>query len=148
MLDFHGLNGDLPAGRWSPNRYQQIRSLRFGASLQIAWDAYLDQLDLFEQLQTRLKTALQALSRKARYHPAVQTKQSYAGVGWLSAIRFTLEWGAMTRFPSGKHLAGFTGLTSREFSTGETVRRGRITGTSPWQIRAWLVPCAWRAITT
>jgi len=71
---------------------------------------------------------------------------SSPGIGWLTAIRLTLEWGDLRRFPTGKHIASFTGLTSREYSTGDTVRRGRITGQSAEQVRSWLIECAWRAI--
>jgi transposase len=52
----------------------------------------------------------------------------------------------MFRFKTGKHIASFTGLTSREYSTGETIRRGRITGQSSVNVRSWLIECAWRAI--
>jgi transposase len=37
-------------------------------------------------------------------------------------------------------------LTCREYSTGDTIRRGRITGQSSEYVRAWLIECAWRAI--
>lgn len=67
-------------------------------------------------------------------------------MGWLSAIRFTLEWGEMSRFTTRKRFSSFTGLTSSEYSTGDTVRRGRITGQSSERVRAWLIQCAWRAI--
>jgi len=52
----------------------------------------------------------------------------------------------MLRFRTGKHIASYTGLTSREYSTGDTVRRGRITGQSSEYIRSWLIECAWRAV--
>ncbi len=52
----------------------------------------------------------------------------------------------LSRFPDGKHLASYTGLTSGEYSTGETIHRGRITGQGNAQVRAWLIQCAWRAV--
>jgi len=52
----------------------------------------------------------------------------------------------MNRFSNGKKMASFTGLTSSEYSTGEKVHRGRITGQSSKQVRVWLIQCAWRAI--
>jgi len=146
FLDVHGLNATLPAGRWTATQYQRLRAWQLGPGLQTALDVYLAQLDQLESLATHLKATLRQISRKPRYQAAVHAKESCPGIGWFSAIRLTLEWGEMTRFPSGKHLAAFTGLTSREYSTGETVHRGRITGASPWQVRAWLVQCAWRSL--
>ena len=57
-----------------------------------------------------------------------------------------MEWGDLSRFKTGKHIADYTGLTSSEYSTGDSRHQGRITGQSPSQIRSWLIQCAWRAI--
>jgi len=114
--------------------------------LRICLDVYLQELDFFQVAKKKLREALQALCRKERYATAVRVKSSAPGIGWLTAIRLTLEWGDMRRFPTGKHIASFTGLTSREYSTGDTVRRGRITGQSSTHIRSWLIECAWRAV--
>jgi transposase len=56
-----------------------------------------------------------------------------------------LEWGEDigSRFASGKSLACFAGLTQSEFSTGESIRKGRITRQGRGCIRAWLIQCAW-----
>lgn len=146
FLDFHGLNGELPAGAWSETRYHEVRHLQLSASLQLSLDAYLEILEHLQTVKSKLLIALKGLCDKDRYHRSVQIKQSCSGVGWLSAIRFTLEWGEMSRFGDGKRLASFVGLTSREYSTGETIRRGQITGQGNAQVRAWLIQCAWRAI--
>jgi transposase len=60
------------------------------------------------------------------------------------AIRLVLEWGEdLTRFNNGKKFASFVGFAPKEFSTGESIRRGRITGQSNPFIRAWLIECGW-----
>jgi len=146
FLDFHGLNGGFPAGAWRSSHYRALRDLRLSTPLQISLDAYLRLLSELESLRTALTKELKVLSEKERYRAAVRIKQSCPGVGWLSAIRFTLEWGELSRFAGGKQLAAFTGLTSREHSTGEAVRKGRITGQGNGQVRAWLIQCAWRAL--
>ena len=152
FLDFHGLNDGFPAGAWKDSYYKQLYHLKLSDSLQVSLDCYLHHLKELEQLRAKLMKELQALCKKARYCKSVRIKKSSPGVGWLSAIRFTLEWGNMTRFSNGKKrtrppgMASFTGLTSSEYSTGEKVRRGRITGQSSKQVRVWLIQCAWRAI--
>jgi transposase len=116
FLDYHGLNQGFAAGEWKKSDYQRVKDLLL---------------------------ALKALCRKERYRQSVEIKQSFPGVGWLSAIRLTLEWGKMTRFGSGKKLASFVGLASREHSSGEQVHRGRITAQGSGIVRAWLIQCAW-----
>jgi transposase len=146
FLDFHGLNEDLRPGAWNPSDYQLLRNLELGGSLQLSLDVFLEELDKLVQLRRRLMKELMRLSKKDRYCQSVKLKQSSPGIGWLSAIRFTLEWGDLSRFKSGKHLGSYIGFTSSEYSTGDTVRRGRITGQGRGQVRAWLIQCAWRAI--
>lgn len=146
FLDFHGLNGDMPSGRWGPREYERARDLKLDVSLQVAFDTYFHLLDELTKTRYHLVKQLHMLSRKERYRASVDSKKGCPGVGWLSAIRFTLEWGDMSRFTSRKRFASFTGLTSSEYSTGITVHRGRITRQSSERVRAWLIQCAWRAI--
>jgi transposase len=146
FLDCHGLNGSLPAGPWKSSRYRQLWQLPLSGPLQVSLQTMLRSLGELETARAALIAQLYTLAGKQRYRDAVRLKQSCPGVGRLSAIRFTLEWGALTRFPNGKRLASFTGLTSREYSTGETVHRGRVTGQSNGVVRGWLIQCAWRAI--
>jgi transposase len=146
FLDFHGLNEDLPAGAWKASHYQKLQSLKLSRALRFSLEVYLKLLAELEKLRLDLLAELKALAGKARYCDSVRLKASCPGVGWLSALRFTLEWGDMTRFGSGRQLASYTGLTCSEYSTGETIHRGRITGQGSGKIRGWLIQCAWRAI--
>lgn len=146
MLDFHGLNEGLPSGRWYESDYDRLKELELSPSLQISLDMYLRVLDELKQVRGKLRSELRKLCRKERYRPLVDSKRRCPGVGWLSAIRFTLEWGELSRFPDGKQFASFTGLTASEYSTGATTRRGKITRQGSRQVRAWLIQCAWRAV--
>jgi len=146
FLDFHGLNGDLPSGAWRVEHYQKLRAIKLNKPLQICIDAYFRVLDELEEIRKCLLLELRSLSREKRYSESVKSKESSPGVGWLSAIRFTLEWGDVSRFTSGKHLGSYLGLTASEYSTGEIIHRGRITRQGKSQVRAWLIECAWTAI--
>jgi transposase len=146
MLDYHGLNCGLPDGDWSDADYRRLDSLKLSQALRISFDAQLELLKHLVAARERFKGELKRLCEKERYRESVKAKLSLPGIGWLSAIRFTLEWGDLSRFRSGKQLASFTGLTCSEYSSGESVHRGRITGQSSERIRAWLIQCAWRAI--
>jgi len=146
FLDFHGLNRGLPAGAWTSAQYVRLRELSLSEGLQFCLDIMLRSLSELEAHRAVLLAKLKAVGSKERYRAAVGLKRSCPGVGLLSAIRFTLEWGELSRFPTGKRLASFTGLTCREYSTGDRIRKGRITGQSSGPVRGWLIQCAWRAI--
>jgi transposase len=146
FLDFHGLNGALPSGRWCDRRYQELGKLRLSRSLQVCLDIQLGLLSHLQELQDHLLGELRELAEKERYRDSVSVKRSFPGVGWLSAIRFTLEFADVSRFASDKELASWLGLTASEYSSGESIRRGRITRQGRSQVRAWLIECAWTAI--
>ena len=146
LLDFHGLNGGLKQGFWNDKDYLKLSDLKVSHSLKICFDADVELLKVYFATRDHLKSELQALCKKERYKVGVASKKSCPGIGWQTAIRLTLEWGDMNRFASGKQIASFSGLTSSEYSTGDTIRRGRITGQSFKHVRAWLIECAWRAI--
>jgi len=146
FLDFHGLNGDMKHGNWYSSDYRKLRELPLQGSLKVCLDSYLHILDELEETKAAFQKELSLLCKKERYAQSVNAKKSIPGIGLLTAIRLTLEWGEMSRFPSGKHIASFTGLTSREYSTGDSIRRGRITGHGSESVRSWLIQSSWRAL--
>jgi transposase len=146
-LDYHGLNEGCPTGAWTVSQYRQLQELRLPSrALPKCLAVHLRELDHRGMLRKELLAELRALCAKERYHQSVKGKRSCPGVNWLSAIRFTLEWGELSRFPTGKHLASYVGLTCREGSTGDAVHRGHISRHGHGQVRGWLIQCAWRAI--
>jgi len=146
FLDFHGINEGLRPGAWKQSDYQSLRGLELSGSLQISLDVFLEELDKLVELRKRLVKELWKLSKSDRYRQSVDLKQGFPGIGRLSAVRFTLEWGDLSRFDSGKHLGSYIGLTSSEYSSGDVIRKGRITRQGRGQIRGWLIQCAWRAV--
>jgi transposase len=146
FLDYHGLNDGLKTGNWYDKDYTELRDMKISKSLKISLDASLSLLETQLRLEKQLKAELHALCEKEHYKQGVTSKKSAPGIGWLTGIRLTLEWGDMSRFRTGKHIASFTGLTSSEYSSGDTIRRGRITAQSNSHVRSWLIESAWTAI--
>jgi transposase len=146
FLNYHGLNGGLKSGAWYDKDYLNLRDLEISRSLKISLEASLSLLEEQLRIKKELLSELRALCEKEKYKRGVMSKKSFPGIGWLTAIRLTLEWGEMSRFKTGKHIASYSGLTSSEYSSGETVRRGRITAQSSERVRSWLIECAWTAI--
>jgi len=94
----------------------------------------------------RLRAELLKAARRPEYTQLVDALSAQAGVGRLSAIRFILELGTMTRFPRSTSLTNFLGLTPYEYSSGAIVHRGTVRKCGPRAVRAALVQCAWAAI--
>ena len=148
LIDFHGVEVPFAAkATWGRREYLALRDLPVSAPLRSSLDVLLDLLEHLWRHQETLRACLRELGRKERYRRAFAIARSLPGIGWYTAIRFVLEFGEdFSRFTSGKKIAAFAGLTSREHSTGETERRGRITGLGPGFIRSTLIENSWVAI--
>lgn len=146
LLDFHGYDESFPAGIWYESHYRQLKNHSFPESLQYCIDLHLNMLDHLLGTKKALTKKLKELTKKDRYSETAKTISSAPGIGWFTAIRLVLEWGNdFTRFKTDKSIAAFTGLVCSEYSTGDAIRKGRITGQGNSMIRSWLIEAAWTA---
>jgi len=150
LLEWHGLDKHFPSGRWQPREYrelpQKLEELGLGESLMTSLKVWLDTLSHLDQQARALLKSLAELRKKERYAEAVRILRSAPGIGPLTAIRLALEWGDVSRFKRKKQFASFTGLIPSDFSTGESERKGRITGEGNRGVRKWLIESAWVCI--
>jgi transposase len=77
-------------------------------------------------LSTQIEEIEAQLEALAKLLPVVARLRSVPGVGLLTATALYAFVGDALRFPSGRHMASFLGLTPREYSTGLHRRLGRI----------------------
>lgn len=148
FFDFHGYAEDFKPGTWTEKEYTQARGKELPETLKIVLDTYFEVLDKLKEVRKALHKKVMEFAKKDRYKGVVEIINSVSGVGRLTAIRLVLEWGDQlgTRFHSGAALACFSGLTQSEYSTGDTIRKGRITGIGRGFIRAWLIQCSWMSL--
>ena len=148
LFDFHGYAEFFGAVEWTEQQYTQARTMELPKALRDTVDNYFRIIDTLKEQRKYIHKQLMLLAREERYKNAVKIFTSFCGIGKLTAIRLILEWGEDIgeRFRSGNSLACFAGLTQSEYSTGETVRRGRITRQGRGCIRGWLIQCAWVCI--
>lgn len=148
FFDFHGYAEVFKAGTWTEKEYQQAREYPLSPTLSKSLGLYFDLLDMLKSMRKKLHKEVMDFAKKDRYKEVVETINSVEGVGKLTAIRLVLEWGEhiAERFKSGASLACFAGLTQSEYSTGDTIRKGRISGVGRGYIRAWLIQCSWICI--
>ena len=150
MLEFHGLDSDLPAGRWSGAAYSRLRQhlaeIEISDSLRFSFEVMFRELEQVRQLKRELLLQMRKLARSDRYKESVRLLMSAPGIGMLTAIRLTLEWGDMSRFGRKEEFASFLGLVPSDYSSGDQEHRGHITKQRNRSVRGWLTESAWVAI--
>jgi transposase len=90
-------------------------------------------------LDRRIKLADRQLEALAQQSPAMERLRTIPGIGLMSATAILAFVGDIHRFPSARHFASYLGLTPREFSSGSTRRRGRISKRGDAYIRTLLI---------
>jgi transposase len=92
-----------------------------------------------EELRRRRTDIDQQLKALAPSVPAVEHLMSVPGIGILSATALVAFVSEIHRFPSGRHLASYLGLTPREHSSGQRRRLGHISKQGDRYLRRLLI---------
>jgi transposase len=122
-----------------------------------AWARPLEECDGAELWRGRLRRTLEEyahvneqlaalearLDAIAGRSPAVQLLRTIPGVGPRTAEAVAAYLDDPKRFASAKEVSAYAGLVPRQFQSGETDRRGRITRRGPALLRKALVEAAW-----
>lgn len=93
-----------------------------------------------------VEAELRKLAKSERYIQPMEWLQSVPGIGLITALVLFSEIGNINRFPSLDHLRSYVGLTPKEHSSGERVRRSGINKRGNAYLRFMLIEAAWRAI--
>jgi transposase len=104
--------------------------------LELALTEYRQVRALIEQAEAKLDALAQA-------DAGVQVLESIPGVGTRTAEAVVAHLHQPERFQTGKQVSAYVGLVPKQFQSGETDRRGRITRRGPALLRKLLVECAW-----
>lgn len=88
-------------------------------------------LSLYQTLEELIKETEAELGRLSTCDPWVKDVPflvQLPGLGVLSAMRLLAAMGEISRFPSAKHLVGYSGLGASVHQSGETNHGGSVTG--------------------
>ncbi len=95
--------------------------------------------DEIRDCELRVRDIERQLETLAVQMPVVARLMSIPGVGLITATALAGFVGDVQRFPSGRHLASFLGLTPREHSSGGVRRLGGITKRGDSYLRTLLI---------
>lgn len=141
-----GLRASGGMKSWTKSHLLWVKTLRFERAAQEA--TYLDYLHEVEhgaervaRLERAIDQAIEALPAEMRAQ--IAGLQALRGIKKVSAATIVAEAGPLSRFARPKALMGYSGMVSREDSTGDTVRRGAITKTGNAHLRRITGEAAW-----
>jgi transposase len=100
-------------------------------------------LEELAQARARCDDAEARLDALAKRRHAVHVLETIPGVGPRTAETVAAYLGDPRRFATGKQVSAYAGLVPRQFQSGASDRRGRITRRGPALLRKLLVECAW-----
>ena len=100
----------------------------------------LERLRFLDTQTRQIEARLDTIAKSDR---RVTLLESVPGIGTRTAEVIAAYVLDPHRFRSAAEVSAYAGLVPRQFQSGETDRRGRITRRGPKVLRAALVECAW-----
>jgi transposase len=104
--------------------------------LELALTEYQQMLVMIDQVEKKL-------SQRSRSSPGVSLLETTPGVGPRTAEAVVAYLDDPHRFETGKQVSAYAGMVPRQYQSGETDQRGRISKRGPKLLRKLLVECAW-----
>lgn len=108
------------------------------------WKGELDlELTQLDAVTEHLKQVDGRLETIAKSDAQTQRVMQINGVGRVTAEAIVAYIDDAQRFSNGNQVGAYVGLVPRQYQSGTTDRRGRITKRGPRLLRTLLVECAW-----
>ena len=147
MLTFEGLEFPFPNSQWSQRVIRELSAMDCERAVRFKLNQLITTLQF---LQDRVMEGTREIRRMCQENTELRRDsellRSVPGVGWIVAMHLMARLGDWRHVQNGPKLASFLGLVPRERSTGEIVRRGRITRTGDERVRNKLIQAAWIGI--
>jgi transposase len=130
--------------QWTLKHETWLRQVRFDdAALMSTYSHYRAILAGNDAHLGAVESDLKLYVDQGPFTEAIARLSAYRGVSELGALTLSAEVCDWRRFPRATSLMGFCGLVPSEYSSGERVRRGRITKAGNTHLRSQLIESAW-----
>lgn len=135
----HGFR--YPASKlWGTSHTRWLSEIKMNSPFQqITLQEYINSVRECHERLNRLTTQIKELLPQWRMEPVVRSLQALRGVALIVASTFVAEIGDINRFKNPRQLMNYLGLVPSEHSSGENIKRGRITKTGNIHVRRVLV---------
>jgi transposase len=137
---------EVSKGKMNEDRIYNINSFDLPEDIKMSINIYLDELRYLDKVLLKLKEEYTKASESLAVKETVEIIESVPGIGRLIATILAFEIGDFSRFSNVKKISAYVGLTPSEYSSGEHVRRGHITGQGRYSLRALLIEASWKLI--
>jgi transposase len=142
---FEGIQ--FPEGKWSRRVFRELQQIRYRPVVEFKVHQLLNNLNFFRTQELKTKAEIRHFCREdEEINRCVGYMMSLPGVGWIVSTYVLGALGGFKHLISVKRTSQFFGLGPRENSTGERVRRAKITGIGDPNARKMIVQAAWVAI--
>jgi transposase len=111
--------------------------------MQESFNRLLEQYEFLSELVNKQTRILKELAKTHLYRKRVKILTSIPGVGVITAMEILLELQDVSRFRRADQLAAYVGLTPSQYTSGDKLRMGRITGIGKNSVRVVLVEASW-----
>lgn len=147
LVKFHGVAYPQGCGPWSSAWMKQLEAnVKATDTTGYLYQAFTLKRGLYEtttQTLSDIDKKIRQLTKTGLCACAAQKLQQLCGIGPLSAAIIATEVADFSAFDNSAAFASYIGVVPRESSSGETVKRGRITKAGNRRIRRILTECAW-----
>ena len=136
-----------PSGHVSQAVMAELRRLPCNAAIRFKINQLVSTLEFSrEQVVATTKEIRRFCLEDEEVRRNILFLMSIPGIGWIVATHLLARIGDWREMGNVRQLGSFLGLTQREASTGDEVRRGSITRVGDGRLRNKLVQGAWVAI--
>lgn len=133
--------------KWSNRYIQTLKTIPCTSAVRTRLDMLIMDLDYARrQILSSHRHLRSFVKERVSIYRNIEYLKSIPGIGFITATTILGKVGDPIHLRNIRELASFTGLTPRERSTGETIRRGNISHLGDKRLRALLVESAWVAI--
>ena len=149
LLLFEGIDFPAPdhTSPWSKKIISQLEQIPCRETVRFKLNSLLSNIRYNkEQLLLSVKHIRAFCKDNKEILDNVRLLMTIPGIGYTTAVDLLARIGDWRHLHNVRHIASFLGLVPREYSTGDTIRRGTITRAGSSRTRNKLIQCAWAAI--
>lgn len=133
--------------RWSRKEIEELKELNCNNAVKCRLNMLIeDLLYIRRQLLLSHREIRKFIKERPRIYKNIRYIMSIPGIGFITATTVLGKIGDPVNLKGQREIGAFVGVVPKEYSTGDTVRYGRITHLGDRRLRQLLVEAAWVAI--